>query len=158
MANSASGPAWTPEEVVTVTRVDLVARDLQGGAELLAGAGVAGLHPAQARRAAGEVDEPLAGAAGDPEHDLGALERVLPARVVERDAALADRVADPAPGRQQLGEVGQLDAVLGGDPLRVLAEHRRGDHDLHAAPPGNSNSSSDSAFMAAEYPGCSGAT
>ena len=97
--------------------VELVGGERQRGAELLAGAGVAGLDPLQARRAADEVDEPLAGAAGDPEHDLGALERVLPARVVERDAALADGVADPAPGRQQLGQVGQLDAVLGGDPL-----------------------------------------
>ena len=69
----------------------------QRRAELLAGAGVAGLHPLEPRRAADEVDQPLARAARDPEHDLGALERVLPARVVERDAALAVDVADPAP-------------------------------------------------------------
>ena len=130
--------------------VELLGRERERGAELLAGAGVAGLDPAQVRRAADEVDEPLAGAAGDPEDDLGVLERVLPARVVERHAALADRVAAPARGGEEVGEVRELDALLGRDPLRVLGAHRRRDHDLHAAPPGNSNSSSDSALICAE--------
>ena len=130
--------------------VERVGRERERGAELLAGAGVAGLDPLQARRAPGEVDEPLAGAAGDAEDDLGALERVRPARVVEGDAALAGGVAAPAPGRQQVGQVGQLDAVLGRDALRILRHHRRRDHDVHAAPPGNSNSSSDSALICAE--------
>jgi hypothetical protein len=125
--------------------------ELQRGAELLARARVAGLHPLQVRRAADQVDQPFAAVAGDPERDLGALERVLPARVVERDAALAVGVAGPAGGGEEVGQVGDLDPVLARrDAPRVLATHRRDDHDLHAAPPGNSNSSSDSALICAE--------
>ena len=95
IANSASGPAWTPEEVVTVILSSSPgSASASAAAELLAGAGVAGLHPLEPRRAADEVDQVLARAPGDPEHDLGALDRVLPALVVERHAALAVDVAD----------------------------------------------------------------
>ena len=101
MANSASGPAWTPEDVVTTTPSSASGASA-AGAELLAGAGVAGLDPLEVRRAAGELDQPFAGVAGDPEDDLGVVERGLPARVVERDAALADRVAAPARGGEEV--------------------------------------------------------
>ena len=59
-----------------MTRLASSAEQPECGAQLLAGAGVARVHPREARRAADEVDEPLASLAGDPERDLGALERV----------------------------------------------------------------------------------
>ena len=113
--------------------LELAGGEAQRVAQLLAGAGVAGLHPAQRGRAADDVDEPLGAAARDPEHHLRALQRLLPARVVERDAALAVAVPVPARAREQLGQVGQPDPVVGvRDPLGELRpEERAGDQDLH---------------------------
>ena len=113
--------------------LELAGGEAQRVAQLLAGAGVAGLHPAQRGRAADDVDEPVGPAARDPEHHLRALQRLLPARVVERDAALAVAVPVPARAREQLGQVGQLDPVVGvRDPLGELRpEERAGDQDLH---------------------------
>ena len=85
MANSASGPAWTPEEVVTVTRSSSPGSATARAAPNCSPAPA--LRPwihAEARRAADKVDQPLARAPGNPEHNLGALQRVLPALVVER--------------------------------------------------------------------------
>ena len=95
-ANSASGPACTPLDVVTATLSQLAGREAQRAAELLAGAGVAGLHPGQRGRAADGSTSPSAELPGIPNSHLRAPQRLLPARVVERDAALADDVPVPA--------------------------------------------------------------
>ena len=152
IANSASGPAWTPEEVVTVMPVQLAGLgELQRGAELLAGAGVAGLHPAASRGA-------RRARSTRPSPELPGIPNTTSARSSACFQRGSSSGTPPSPlvsptqrrGRQQLRQVGELDPLLRRDPLGVLRRHRRGDQDVHAAPPGNSNSSSDSALICAE--------
>jgi hypothetical protein len=67
IANSASGPACTPEEVVTaILSSSPGSASSSAAAYDLAGAGVAGLDPLEPRRAADEVDQLLAELPGIP--------------------------------------------------------------------------------------------
>jgi hypothetical protein len=85
--NSASGTACTPLAVTTTTPLDGLSVDLHRVGDLLAGAGVARLDPAQVRRAAGRVHQPRPGRAGDPEQHLGSFQKFLPAIRIGREIA-----------------------------------------------------------------------
>ena len=84
IANSASGPPWTPEEVVTVTRRASLGRELAAPGRAARRRRRCGPGPIRAAaRAAARSTRPSPVPLGDAPDDLGALERLRPARVVE---------------------------------------------------------------------------